>query len=557
MCWIGRKIGFRWLMTARTRMGGATSLDISATNAQQITLVLEHPPELASDLRVIAPIAEPPAYSPPTSDRFERRQIFATDQPTVMQQGQQDEQVGSQVRQFPVALFILFPAELDPSFIGIDVFLPLRKMRRQSFLVLDAGNHRGFDQLHIAFAARADMVNLALESGLASIQPATVQKDRAADLSILLLHISLRFLQYADSDEAAHSPVETEDTVFLIQVAQILGRHFQNQVQHGETRAVVTPHFTQGRGLGHRCLGEPFDNGIGQLDSGTRRSPHPGPGLVGGTQQQEEAGGGALLVAGEVTHLAKVDLGPIGLALFHPIVTSKGELPNREHRNRLEILIGRRPALRFEEVVASLLDHIGHRHVGVSVFHRLTQRGHFLLDQPIVFLSFPASLGRLDQLIGEQRQNGLEHLLARGLRAQDAPSLLELTALLTAAVPRSGDQLLFHLLPSNARSLSCKLIQLGPKVLDDGVDRRPTRIEQAEGFGLHAIWQADGERKHLRLSHALPPRLLATPVWHRPTTLVAGGTACRTIVPRRKRSGPADHPSIPAPAFLLLLVPKW
>src|SRR5260221_9580053 len=32
----------------------------------------------------------------------------------------------------------------------------------------------------------------------------------------------------------------------------------------------------------------------------------------------------------------------------------------------------------------------------------------------------PASLGRLDQLIGEQRQNRLEHLLARGLRPQDA-----------------------------------------------------------------------------------------------------------------------------------------
>ena len=136
-------------------MGRATSLDIEASNPQQITLVREHPPELASDLRVIAPIAEPPAYSPPTSDRFERRQIFATDQPTVIQQGQQDEQVASQVRQFPVALFILFPAELDPSFIGIDVFLPLRNMRRQRVLVLDAGNHRGLDQLHIAFAARA------------------------------------------------------------------------------------------------------------------------------------------------------------------------------------------------------------------------------------------------------------------------------------------------------------------------------------------------------------------------------------------------------------------
>src|SRR5260370_17048092 len=101
-----------------------------------------------------------------------------------------------------------FRASLDPSFIGIDVCLPLRKMRRQRFLVLDAGNHRGFDQLHIAFAARADMVNLAPESGLASIQPATFHKHIAPHLSILLLPTSFRFLQDADSDHAAPSPVE-------------------------------------------------------------------------------------------------------------------------------------------------------------------------------------------------------------------------------------------------------------------------------------------------------------------------------------------------------------
>src|SRR5215472_13658759 len=62
-------------------------------------------------------------------------------------------------------------------------------------------------------------VNLAPEPGLASIQPATVQKDRAADLSILLLHISFRLLQDADRDEAAHSPVEPQDPLFLMQVA--------------------------------------------------------------------------------------------------------------------------------------------------------------------------------------------------------------------------------------------------------------------------------------------------------------------------------------------------
>ena len=111
-------------------MGRATSLDISAANPQQITLVPQHPPEFASDLRVIPPIAEPPAHPPTTSNRFERRQILPTNQPTIVQQDKQDQQVGSQMRQFAIALFILFPAEFDPCFIRIDVFLPLLKMRR-------------------------------------------------------------------------------------------------------------------------------------------------------------------------------------------------------------------------------------------------------------------------------------------------------------------------------------------------------------------------------------------------------------------------------------------
>ena len=46
---------------------------------------------------------------------------------------------------------------------------------------------RFFDQLHIAFAARLEPVNLAPQAGLASIQPASIEKDGAADLSIGLL----------------------------------------------------------------------------------------------------------------------------------------------------------------------------------------------------------------------------------------------------------------------------------------------------------------------------------------------------------------------------------
>src|SRR5215469_2354275 len=156
MCWIGREIGFRWLMTARTRMGRATSLDLSATNPQQITLVLEHPPELASDeAQVLRQLRKRPRTPRPRpivlsvvrfSPQISRQSCSRASRMSRLAARSRSW------RQFPVTLFILFPAELDARFIGIDVVLPLRKMRRQRLLVLDAGNHRGFDQLHRAFA---------------------------------------------------------------------------------------------------------------------------------------------------------------------------------------------------------------------------------------------------------------------------------------------------------------------------------------------------------------------------------------------------------------------
>ena len=182
---------------------------------------------------------------------------------------------------------------------------------------------------------------------------------------------------------------------------------------------------------------------------------------------QEQTGRFALLVTGEVTHLAIDDLRPIGLSFFHAIIACKGKLSHREHGDRLELFVGLRPDLGFEEVVTGLLNDIGHRHIRVRVIEGLTQRGHFLLDQPIVFVSFAFALGRFDQLIGKQRQNGLKDLLARGLCPQNSARLFDLTALLAAAMPGSCDQILLHLLPGNAFSLSGKRIQLGPEVLDD------------------------------------------------------------------------------------------
>lgn len=106
------EVGFRRLVTPGARMGGAASFHIPKPNAQQITFVLEHAPQFASDLRVVSPIAEAPTHPTSTSNRFERGQVFPTDQPAVIQQSQQDQQVGSQMRQFSVAFFILLPTDL-------------------------------------------------------------------------------------------------------------------------------------------------------------------------------------------------------------------------------------------------------------------------------------------------------------------------------------------------------------------------------------------------------------------------------------------------------------
>ena len=125
---VGGEVGLCGLVAPGARMGGAASLDIPAADTQQITLVAQDAPELASNLRVIAPIAEAPAHAASSPDRLEGGQVLPTDQPTIIQQRQQDQQVGSQMRQFAVAFFILFPAKLDASFIRIDVVLPFLEM---------------------------------------------------------------------------------------------------------------------------------------------------------------------------------------------------------------------------------------------------------------------------------------------------------------------------------------------------------------------------------------------------------------------------------------------
>jgi hypothetical protein len=119
----------------------------------------------------------------------------------------------------------------------------------------------------------------------------------------------------------------------------------------------------------------------------------------------------------------------------------------------------------------------------------------------------PRAFGRLDEGIGEQRENGEENLFAGGLGAQDTSRLLHLAALLTTAMPGARECILFDLLPGDAGPITGKGIQSGPEILDELIDRGTARIQQAQGLRLLAVWQADGKREHLRLDHLRAPVL--------------------------------------------------
>lgn len=93
-----------------------------------MTLVLEDAPQLPTHGGAIAPVPEAPPDSPASSDGFERGQILATNQMTIMQQREQDQEVGSQMGQFARAAFILLPALEDVRVVGTHALLPPVKM---------------------------------------------------------------------------------------------------------------------------------------------------------------------------------------------------------------------------------------------------------------------------------------------------------------------------------------------------------------------------------------------------------------------------------------------
>src|SRR5260221_2226887 len=161
-----RAIGVCGLATMGAGVRGATRLDLARSDAKQMALVLEHAPQLAAHRRVVPPIAPPPTNPLAPALGFERGQVFATNQPAVVEQCQQDQQVGSQMGQLAIASFILFPAGLDAPFIGAHLLLPARKMHRQRRLLLTVSMERLLAERVVMLATWFQAVNLPAHAGL-------------------------------------------------------------------------------------------------------------------------------------------------------------------------------------------------------------------------------------------------------------------------------------------------------------------------------------------------------------------------------------------------------
>src|SRR5258708_10287358 len=114
----------------------AARLYLACPDAKQIAFVLEHPPQFPSYGRIVPPVAPASAHASPPPLCFQRREVFSTNEPTVIQQSEQDQQIRGQVREFSISPFILFPAGLDACFVCADPLLPTSVIDRQGNLLL-------------------------------------------------------------------------------------------------------------------------------------------------------------------------------------------------------------------------------------------------------------------------------------------------------------------------------------------------------------------------------------------------------------------------------------
>jgi hypothetical protein len=180
-------------------------VDLTRSDAKEMTFILEHPPELTSDGRIVAPVPPPSANAFASPFSFERGQVFSTNQSTVVEEGQQDQQIRGQVRKFTVSSFILLPTLLDAHFVVVHMRSPALEINGQRCVLLGVGPERLLDEGIIALTARFEAVNLPAQASLSAIYATGVQKDRATDLAVRF--VASRLVQHSHRDERPHAPI--------------------------------------------------------------------------------------------------------------------------------------------------------------------------------------------------------------------------------------------------------------------------------------------------------------------------------------------------------------
>ncbi len=172
-----------------------------------------------------------------------------------------------------------------------------------------------------------------------------------------------------------------------------------------------------------------------------------------------------------ITDVRHLKACPVGLACFHPVVPSKRQMPDRKNGSGLKLFIDGGECVGLQIPIASLFQHVGHRHERIGIFPRVlhlsAQGTDLLFDLHVIFSGGTFALGWSDQTLGEKRQNGLEDLLAAGLGTQDAASRFHFTSLLSITVSTAREEMTLDLLPGWPRPITCKKVKALPHLLDN------------------------------------------------------------------------------------------
>src|SRR5258708_1048090 len=249
--------------------------DLTRSDSQEMTFVVQDASELSWDGRVIAPVPKASPNATAWSLGFERGEVFSTDQSAVIEQREQDQQIRRQVGKLTIAPFIFLPASLDLFFVEANLFLPARKMSGQGNVLLVVNLPGCLHQLHIALPTGFEAVNLPAQAGLSAIQASRVGKNRAAHPGIRF--VAFRFFENGNGNQRSYSPVKAEHAGVLFEGRDILRRDFQDQIEDGEAAPIVPSDFAQGWRHGDSPLVKIPEHCLRPRDLFTPLSPDPFP----------------------------------------------------------------------------------------------------------------------------------------------------------------------------------------------------------------------------------------------------------------------------------------